>query len=206
MRHEKLHWVLASRQDWPGRSLVELQPVAGYALKGGSQFFVLYRLLDTTIGPELVAMSQLPWIIGRGEYHDGRHAGPRIGPNGSQHLEPVQFGELQIQQDEPGRRCAAAAAKSSPSEQEVEGLLAISGHFDLTARVQLPQGSKGELDLEGTVLDQEDVDWAGNRRSGEAGQRVSRQRRGHSATPLVVFSSLAVPPPRFPASPLPSVI
>ena len=102
-------------------------------------------------------MSQLAGVIGRGEYHNRRHAGPGIGPNGSQHLEPIKLGELQVEQDESGGWCAAAAAEGPPAKEEIEGLLAVSSHFDLTADCKLTQGSKGELDLERTVLDQEDV-------------------------------------------------
>jgi hypothetical protein len=48
-------------------------------------------------------------------------------------------------------------AEGAAPEEEVEGLLAVPCHFYSAAWIQLPQRTERELDLEGTILDQQDI-------------------------------------------------
>ena len=46
-----------------GGTLVQPQPVAGHSLKRRPQLIVVNRLLDTAVGPELIALRQLSGIV-----------------------------------------------------------------------------------------------------------------------------------------------
>jgi len=46
-----------------GGTLVQPQPVAGYPLECRPQLIVVNRLLDTAVGPELIALRQLSGIV-----------------------------------------------------------------------------------------------------------------------------------------------
>ena len=97
------------------------------------------RLPDAAVGAQLVALGQLARVVRRGQDNHWSGAGSAVGANGAQHLEAVQLGQLELEQDQPGRCRATAAAVSASAEKEVERLFAVPGDADLRVASQLAQ-------------------------------------------------------------------
>jgi hypothetical protein len=113
--------------------------------------------LNAAVGTQLVALGQLPRIIRSGEHDDRYHAGAGIGPYRSQNLESVQPRQFQIEEYQPGGWLTSAVSVGTAAEQEIEGFLAVPGHLDPSARIELTQRPESELHLKRAVLDQEYV-------------------------------------------------
>jgi hypothetical protein len=136
-----------------GGILVELQPVAANLLEGRSELVVGDRFLNTAVGPQLVALSQLTGIIGRGEDDYGNHAGSRIRAHCSEDLDPIHPGQLEPEEDQAGWQGHAAVPVSPAAEEKVERLFSISSDFDVAGGMKLLQGPQCELHLQWTFLD-----------------------------------------------------
>src|SRR6185312_9551598 len=113
----------------------------------------LDRLLDAAVGAQLITLGQLAGVVRRGQDNHWSGAGSAIGADGSQHFQTVQLGQLQTEQDQPGRCRATTAAVSATAEKEVERFFAVPSDRDLRVTPQLTQRTDGELHLERAVLD-----------------------------------------------------
>src|SRR5690242_10256149 len=70
---------LPERRQQRWRGLIEGQPVAAHFLETGPKLLRPDWLLNAAVGAKLIALRQLPRIIGGGEDDDGDHTSPGVG-------------------------------------------------------------------------------------------------------------------------------
>ena len=75
----------------------------------------------------------------------------------SQHLETVDLGQLEVEQDEPGQRLRVAPVVLARAEQVVERLGAVARHHRPVGDVVASQRPQRQLLVVRVVLDQQDA-------------------------------------------------
>jgi hypothetical protein len=128
-------------------------------LNGRTELIVLDGFLHATVSAELITLGQLARVRSGSQNHHRNHTGAGICPDAAENLETVQLGQLQVEQDEAGQGSRKAVPEATSPQQEIQGLLAITRHFNPGIRPDVAQWAKSELELQGMVFDQEDVGW-----------------------------------------------
>ncbi len=80
---------------------------------------------------------------------DGQQLCPRLAPQAAQQLQPVEFGQLEVEQQQVRQRLLGI-------EQELERLDAVAEHDDFVGDVLLLECTQGQGLIVGVVLDEHD--------------------------------------------------
>src|ERR1039457_3064589 len=123
------------------RRLVNEQPEHAECADCLGQAGERYWLPHIGVGAAEVALEDVLFLPGGGEDDNGDEPGPLVGPDAAEYFEPVDLGELQIEQDESGTRRVGPVAR----EKARNGLGAIAGHGDFDQDVALLAG-QGEVE------------------------------------------------------------
>lgn len=73
-----------------------------------AELVVFYRFGDIDVASELVAPGNLVGIIGGREHDDGDLPGPLVVLDAFKHLVAVEYGKVEIEEDERGSACGAS--------------------------------------------------------------------------------------------------
>jgi hypothetical protein len=92
-------------------------------------------------------------LYGGGKDDNGDEPGSLAGPYAAQHFDPVDLGELQVEQDEERRRCVTALDR----EEMLESFGAVAGHRDPVADVALLEGPDSQGLIVRVVLYEQDM-------------------------------------------------
>src|ERR1700730_1053159 len=140
------------------RRLVEEHPVEPHLLHGVAELLEVHGLHDIAVDAQAVALDEVT-LLARGGHHDhGDHAGRRIRLDASEDLEPVDLGQLEVQEDHLRPIVLLAACVGAAAEDVVQGLRPVPHDVDPVRQVVLAEGVEGQLDVVGIVLDEEDLD------------------------------------------------
>src|SRR6202041_2538346 len=102
------------------------------------------------VGAVAIAGNDVFVEFGAGQDHHGDVLGSLVGPQPAQHLQPVDLGQLQVEQDEAGRRYVAAFG-----EEKSQGLGTVVGYRDFVEDLVSLQGPDRQGLVVGIVLDQQ---------------------------------------------------
>ncbi len=91
------------------------------------------------------------------DYWDG--LGPRIALELLEHLHPIYFRQLQIQQHQFGRMIKRSVRERSPAEEKVQSFLAIAGHENVVCQLLPPQRVQGKIHIVLIVFHQQYVEF-----------------------------------------------
>src|SRR5882762_8024388 len=140
------------------RRLVEEHPVEPHLLHGVTELLEVYGLHDIAVDAQAVALDEVT-LLARGRHDDhGDHAGRRIRLDAPEDFEPVDLGQLEIQQDHLRPIVLLAARVGAAAEDVVQGLGAVPHDVDPVREVVLAEGVERQLDVVGIVLDEKDLD------------------------------------------------
>ena len=134
------------------RRLVQEDPVESQLPDGVSELGEINGLDDIAIDAQTITLDDVPLLFGRGEHHHRYMPGLRIVLDLTQHLQPVHFRELQIQQDHPRAFLQAPAVVGARAEDELQRLGAVSDDMDPVRDVVLPQRTEGQLRVIGIIF------------------------------------------------------
>src|SRR4029077_17531219 len=116
---------------------------------------------DVVVGPERVRRGDVGLLARRREHDHGEATGARVGPEPPQHLEAVDLGELQVEQDHTRHDADLVPRMAAVAEKKVQRLGAVACHEHLVRDVALLEGPQRELLVVRVVLDQQDFDFVG---------------------------------------------
>src|SRR5689334_13049021 len=136
------------------RWLVQDQPVQAQLPHRFDELLEVDRFADVAVGAESVTRDEVPLLTRRGQDHHGQETGAVVGTDAAQDLEPVDLGELEIEEDD--FRCYRATGMRARAEEEVEGFGAVVGHLDLVLNVVLSEGATRQRLVVGVVFDEQD--------------------------------------------------
>src|SRR5450755_2909396 len=128
--------------------LVEEQPEHAQGADRLDEVGELYWLAHVGVGAVAITGDDVFVEFGTGEDHDRDDFGPIAGPDPPEHLQPVDLGELQVEQYEPGSRSLCG--------EKFQRLGTVRGHGDLVEDVVLLQGPERQRHVVGVVLYQQD--------------------------------------------------
>src|SRR5438093_547591 len=135
-----------------GRWLVQDQPVEPELAHGLHELAEVDRLADVAVGPEAVAVDDVPLLLGRREDDDGQQPGPGVGPDAAQDLHAVDLRQLEVEQDDYGNHRVALVRAGA--EDAVERLDSVVRYDDRVLDVVLRQGTPRQRLVVGVVLHQ----------------------------------------------------
>src|SRR6266700_3387062 len=134
-----------------GCRLVDEQPVHPQHAGRVDEVAEHHGLADKAVGAEPVGSGDIG-ILARGGQHDDRQrTGSGVGANAPQHLQPVDLGELDIQQHKRGVKCLPGVL----GQEDLEGMRTVGGDDDLVAEVVLPEGPQRERHVVWIVIDKQ---------------------------------------------------
>ncbi len=145
------------------RCLVDAEPVTAQILERSPERGGHHGLLDHAVGSQMIALRDLARLRGRRQHDHGSGAGPGAGADRAKHVEAIEPGQLDGEQDEAGHGQGLAVPERAAGEQKIERLLAVAGHADAGGGTDFPERSKGDLHFEGIVVHEEDVHLVGQR-------------------------------------------
>src|SRR5712691_9476986 len=131
--------------------LVDEQPVHSQHAGRVEEVAEHHGLADEAVGTEVVGANDVGFLARGGQYHDRQRLGSGIGADAPQYLQPVDLGEIDIQQYQRGPERPAGVL----GQEDPEGLLAVGGDDDLVADVVLPEGPQRERHVVWIVLDEQ---------------------------------------------------
>jgi hypothetical protein len=84
-------------------------------------------------------------------------SGARLALDPLQHLEPIHFGQLEIQQNDSRRYRRPLTAVLGKAIQKLERSRAIANHADVVSQALFAQGRQGQFDIVWIVFNQQDL-------------------------------------------------
>src|SRR5207249_3427365 len=140
------------------RLLVQEQPVEPDLGDGAREGLEVHRLDDVAVGTEAVRRGDVGLFLGRGEHDDRQRARALLALKASQHLQPVHFRELQVEQNHTRRDADLAQRMALLAEEEFQRLGPVAGDEHLIRQIPGLEGAQSELHVARVVLDQQDLD------------------------------------------------
>src|SRR5213076_1478125 len=104
------------------RLLVQEQPVEPDLGDGAREGLEIHRLDDVAVGAEAVRGGDVRLFLGRGEHDDRQRARALLALEASQHLQPVHFRELQVEQNHARRDADLAQRMALLAEEKFQRL------------------------------------------------------------------------------------
>src|SRR5690348_2205752 len=138
------HPVLPSILPPSRRALVQKQPIEAELADGVYKLSEVDGFADVAIGAEPVAFQAVALLVGGGENDHRPQPSLSRSADTPKHLEPVNLGQLRIEDDHLGQRGDVAACIRAGPEQVVQSLCAVSRHHDFIRNVVLPKCSESE--------------------------------------------------------------
>jgi hypothetical protein len=140
--------------------VVEKKPVHSELLDRLGKLLEIDRLHDVAVDAQMVTFNHVILFLGGGKYDDGNGPGVRIVLDAVQNLQAVDLGELEVEEYELGRILDVASLMNSLAEEKVEGFRAVAGHLDTIGDIGLAQGAKGEFQVLGRILHNQNFHYA----------------------------------------------
>ena len=138
------------------RHFVDDRPERAHLLHGVDEILKFQRLDDIGIDAELVAADQILLLARGGHHHDGNHLERRVALDLTQHLEPVDLGELQVEEEQGGLIVRAVRERATPIEV-VERLRPVPHVHDLVRELVPLEGIENQFRVSSAVLDEENA-------------------------------------------------
>ncbi len=110
--------------------------------------------VQIAVGVQLVGFANVFFGTGCRQNGDGDQAQARVQFDLAKDFAGIGFGEVEIEEDEAGRRSIAVDAFAA---QELKGLVAIGDYVDLNRWLKRAQGFLHEADVGRIVFDDEDI-------------------------------------------------
>src|SRR5690349_10347364 len=132
------------------RRLVDEQPVQAELFGRLGEFHEVDWLAHVAVGAEAVTVDDVALLVGGGENHNRQQSCALVRANALQHLQPVDLGQLQIEQDDSRQ----LRRRSAPlrAEEVDEGLYAVLRHDDFVRDVVGLERPHREGDIVGVIL------------------------------------------------------
>src|SRR5450759_1511017 len=153
------HWntcVLVTTLLSGDRRLVQEQPVKAKLTHGVGEMAKIHRLADVTVDDQLVGLNNVPVLLGRSEDDNGNRSGSGVGLGLAQHFHAVHQRQFQIQQNQRGAVFNLPMGIPIRTEDKLQGFNSITDNVDVVGEVVLIQSMKGQFQVVGIVLDQQD--------------------------------------------------
>ena len=145
------------REGIADRELVDQEPVIPEAGHGIGELIEIYRLHNVAVGAQGIGLLHVG-VLPRGSHdHDGDAAGLLVLLDRREHLEPVDLGQLQVQEDDLRLAHQRAACVNPAAEEEVQRRLAVVDPVDGVRKVALLESPHCEVGVLRIVLDEEDL-------------------------------------------------
>ena len=132
----------------------DIEPEVRRRLQDAEEAVEVRRLGQIAVGEALVSFADVAVGGGSGENGNGDEAQAWIGFDLLEQVFGVEFGEIEIEEDQAGAGCVEVGALVV---QEAEGLFAVDGHVDGYGRVEGAEGLLHQADVGGVVFDDKDV-------------------------------------------------
>src|SRR6202035_4650793 len=91
----------------------------------------VHRFADVTVGAQVVTVDQVRLLFGAGQHHHRQSPGSLVGAKAPKHLEPVELGQLQIKQNQPGEHAGVSPGVRAGSEQVVQRFNAVARNHEV---------------------------------------------------------------------------
>src|SRR5438093_36511 len=169
------------------RLLVQEQPVEPDLGDGAREGLEIHRLDDVAVGAEAVRGGDVGLFLGRGEHDDRQRARALLALQASQHLQPVHFRELQVEQNHTRRDADLAQRMALLAEEEFQRLGPVAGDEHLIRQIPGLEGAQSELHVARVVLDQQDLDFR------MPGHAITRRGRMEENRGMHTYSGRAMP-------------
>ena len=95
------------------RRFVEHQPVQAQDARGFDKLIEIDRFDDVTIDAQIITLDDVALLLRRGQDDDRDFSSPRIGFDLAQHFQAVDLGQLEIEENDFGRRFDRARGVST---------------------------------------------------------------------------------------------
>src|SRR5436190_14550136 len=141
------------------RLLVQEQPVEPHLGNGAREGLEVHGFDDVAVGAQPVRCGDVGLFLGRGEHHDRQRARALVALESPQDLQPVHFGELQVEQNHARRDPEIAQRMAMLAEEEFQRLGPVAGDEHLIREIAGLEGAQGQLHIARVVLDQQDLDF-----------------------------------------------
>src|SRR5687767_14429120 len=83
---------------------IEDEPIQAELTGGFHELGKVDRFADEAVGTEVVALDDVAFFVARRQNDDGQASCGGIRSYAAQHVQPVELGELEVEQDETGAR------------------------------------------------------------------------------------------------------
>src|SRR6267378_658101 len=154
--------------------VIQQQPVETDVGDGAGECLEIHRLHDVAVRPQAIGARDVGLLARRREHHHGDPLGAILFLEPPQHLEAVDLGELQIQEDDLGDDADLAQAVRSVPEKEVKSFRTIAAHEHLVGEVALLERPQRQLRVARIVFDQQDLDFLRVRHASDAPGSVKK--------------------------------
>src|ERR1700690_862964 len=106
-------------------ALVDHQPIQAQSFDDLPELLEIDRLLDIAVNPQVVALNQVSLLAG-GCHDDHRNRlGSRIILQFSKHLQAINSGQFQIEQNQFGRMSETSFGEGAAAEKKVQSFFAV---------------------------------------------------------------------------------
>jgi hypothetical protein len=132
----------------------DIEPEARGGLENAEEAVEVGGFGEIAVGEALVSIANVAIGGGCGEDGDGDEAEGEMGLDLLEEFFGVEFGEIEIEEDEAG---AGRVGVGALVVEEAEGLFAVNDDVDGDGRVEGAEGLLHEADVGGVVFDDENV-------------------------------------------------
>src|SRR5439155_21595909 len=115
---------LSSPTDAFRGRLVDDAPEQAQFFNRAHEFVKAQRLDDVGIDAQVIALGEVALLTRRGQHDDWYRAQPLVGAHGPQHLQPVNLGHLDVEEND-GRVARLLTGVWATTQQVVERLCAV---------------------------------------------------------------------------------
>src|SRR5579871_1380144 len=144
-------WKSPHGLDTAGRRLIQYRPESAELLYSPNKLFEANRFNHVCVHPQFIAAHDVRFLAGTGKDDDGNVLQIRFGANPLQHLEPVPFGELDVQQNDC-RIPPLALLPCSFTSQVIDGLSAVAQRDDFVDEARLLERNQSKLQISGIIF------------------------------------------------------
>jgi hypothetical protein len=138
------------------RGFVDDGPKYGKIFDGLGKFFEADGFDDVSVSAEFVAFNEILFFAGRSDHHDRDHAQVGVRFDAAKHLQPVDFRELEIEEDEKGETFRLLS-EFAFLIKEVEGFGAVANVNNLIGKLVFVKGFDGKLRVAFAVFDEQNA-------------------------------------------------
>src|SRR6185369_14075313 len=135
------------------RTDVYRQPVDAELPDSRAELFEFDRLRDVAVRSQAIALDPVPIFIGSGENYDRQQPGPFMGSYSLQHLKTAYLRQVDIQEDQLGKRHRGRVAFA---EEQIQRFSPVAGYENIIQEMIFFQGANGQGYIIRVVFHQQD--------------------------------------------------